>query len=89
VQAAAQKQPLEQSRRDNFLKRMRSILIIAVIILVMVTGVRAEDAPSSNSPPLSEHGPNYPNPRTQMSNPVLHSSLCSPRRNNEYIQPDQ
>jgi hypothetical protein len=33
---------------------------IAALIPLTVTGVRAEDAPSPNSPPLSEKGPNYP-----------------------------
>jgi len=75
---AAQKRPLEQFRRDNFLKWMRSILIIAVMIPLMVTGVRAEDAPSSNSSPSPGHGPNYPNPQRGPAYPPMHSDEQSP-----------
>jgi hypothetical protein len=39
---------------------MRRILIIAATIAVTANPVRAEDAPSSNSPPLSDRGSNFP-----------------------------
>ena len=39
---------------------MRRILIIAATIAVTASAVQAEDAPSSNSPPLSDRGPNFP-----------------------------
>jgi hypothetical protein len=70
----AQKQPLEEFRRDYFLKWMRSILIIALIIPLTVTGVYAEEVPSSNSPPSSKHGPNYPNQQRGPAYPATHSN---------------
>ena len=39
---------------------MRRILIIAATIAVTASAVRAEDAPSSNSPLPSERGSNFP-----------------------------
>jgi hypothetical protein len=41
-------------------RRMPRILIIATIIAVTVSEVQAEDVPSSNSPPLSNRGSNFP-----------------------------
>ena len=39
---------------------MRRILIIAATVALTASAVQAEDAPSSNSPPLSDRGPDFP-----------------------------
>jgi hypothetical protein len=55
-----------------FLKCVRAILIIAAMIVLAASDVRAEDAPSPNSPPLSERGPNYPSKQRGPAYPATH-----------------
>jgi hypothetical protein len=67
------RRPLEEYCRGDFLKWMRSVIIIAVFILLTVTGVHAEDTPSSNSPPWLKRGPNYPNQQRGPAYPATQS----------------
>jgi len=42
---------------------MRRSLLIAATFAVAASSVQAEDTPPSNSPPLSDKGPNFPTPQ--------------------------
>jgi hypothetical protein len=52
---------------------MRRTLIIAAAVALTASVVQAEDAPSSNSPPSSESGPNFPTSQRGPSFPAIHS----------------
>jgi hypothetical protein len=67
----------EQYRRDDVLKYVRSLLIIAVLISLAVWDARAEDVPSSNSQPHSERGPNYP---SQQHGPAYPKTQSDPQQ---------
>jgi hypothetical protein len=76
---------------------MRRILIIAATIAVTASAVRAEDAPSSNSPsrgsnfPTSQRGPAFPaTTSNQQSNPSFGAQAPAPQQRWEplHAQPE-
>ena len=52
---------------------MRRILIIVATVALTTSALRAEDAPSSNSPGSSERGPNFPASQTGPAFPAIQS----------------
>jgi hypothetical protein len=75
---------------------MRRILIIAATIALVAGAVRAEDAPSSNSPPSSERGSNFPtsqrgpafpaNPPNQEPGPSFGTTAPTPEQRSAPLQ---